>query len=146
MHKALDLGITLFDTADVYGGEFGGSESYLGEILGDRRKDVVLATKFGMKDLIASPASSSRRYIMSAVEGSLRRLRTDWIDLYQLHIPDGVTPIEEALHALDDLVSQGKVRYIGSSNFAAWQVVDAHWTAKQCGFNRFISAQNSTAC
>jgi aryl-alcohol dehydrogenase-like predicted oxidoreductase len=142
VHKALDLGITLFDTADVYGGEFGGSESYLGQILGDRRKDVVLATKFGMKDLTAAPASSSRRYIMSAVEGSLRRLKTDWIDLYQLHIPDGTTPIEETLRALDDLIAQGKVRYVGSSNFAAWQVVEAHWTAEQRGLNRFISAQN----
>ncbi len=142
MHKALDLGITLFDTADVYGGEFGGSERYLGQILGERRKDVVLATKFGMKDLTAAPASSSRRYIMSAVEGSLRRLGTDWIDLYQLHIPDGVTPVEETLRALDDLVHQGKIRYAGSSNFAAWQAVEAHWTARQLGVNPFISAQN----
>ena len=142
VHKALDLGITLFDTADVYGGEFGGSETYLGQILGERRKDVILATKFGMKDLTAAPASSSRRYIMSAVEGSLRSLNTDWIDLYQIHIPDGFTPIEETLRALDDLIRQGKVRYVGSSNFAAWQVVEAHWTAKQLGINSFVSAQN----
>lgn len=142
VHKALDLGVTLFDTADIYGGELGGSESYLGQILGNRRKDVVLATKFGMKDLTAAPASSSRRYIMSAVEGSLRRLKTDWIDLYQLHTPDGTTPIEETLRALDDLIAQGKVRYVGSSNLAAWQVVEAHWTAERRGLNHFISAQN----
>src|SRR5438270_1183802 len=131
VHKALDVGITLFDTADIYGNS-GGSEEYLGQILGDRRKDVVLATKFGMPmDEAETQKGASRRYIMSAVEGSLRRLRTDWIDLYQLHAPDPLTPIEETLRALADLVHQGKVRYIGCSNLPAWQVVEAQWTARQ---------------
>ena len=130
IHKALDLGITLFDTADTYG-ERGGSETCMGQILGDDRKRIVLATKFGMPmDDEGVKVGGSRRYIMSAVEDSLRRLRTDWIDLYQIHQPDPRTPIEETLRALDDLVRQGKVRYIGCSNFPAWQVMEAQWTAK----------------
>jgi aryl-alcohol dehydrogenase-like predicted oxidoreductase len=141
VHKALDLGITLFDTADSYG-DRGGSEQSLGEILGERRKDIVLATKFGMPVDDAEVPRTSRRYIMMAVETSLRRLRTDWIDLYQLHRPDPATPIEETLRALDDLIHQGKVRYIGSSNLAAWQAVDAHWTSLHLNLNRFISCQN----
>ena len=123
MHKALDLGITLFDTADIYGddgGARGASEELLGQILGARRKDIVLATKFGLP--MDPPAErlkgASRRYIMSAVEASLKRLSTDWIDLYQVHRPDPLTPIEETLRALDDLIRQGKVRYIGCSNYA----------------------------
>lgn len=144
IHKALDAGITLFDTADVYApGTPGSSEEQMGEVLGDRRKDIVLATKFGMQmDKEGVKKGASRRYIMSAVEDSLRRLKTDWIDLYQLHRPDGDTPIEETLRALDDLVKQGKVRYVGVSNMPAWQVVEAHWTAKTHGFNRFISCQD----
>jgi aryl-alcohol dehydrogenase-like predicted oxidoreductase len=142
VHKALDLGITLFDTADTYGNR-GGSEEALGEILGERRKDIVLATKFGMPmDDAKVLAGASRRYIMRAAEASLRRLRTDWIDLYQLHTPDARTPIEETLRALDDLIRQGKVRYFGSSNLAAWQAVDASWTSRQSGLNRFVSCQN----
>jgi aryl-alcohol dehydrogenase-like predicted oxidoreductase len=142
VHKALDLGITLFDTADIYG-KSGGSEECLGQALGDRRKDIVLATKFGMAmDAAEIKKGASRRYIMSAVEDSLRRLKTDWIDLYQLHCPDPLTPIEETLRALDDLIRQGKVRYIGCSNLPAWQVVDAQWTAKQLGINAFISCQD----
>src|ERR1700719_2804391 len=125
--KALERGITLFDTADIYGGH-GGSEEAIGQILGARRKDIVLATKFGMAMDNAEKKGASRRYIMFAVEGSLRRLRTDWIDLYQVHQPDPLTPIDETLRALDDLIRQGKVRYIGCSNFAAWQVVEALWT------------------
>jgi aryl-alcohol dehydrogenase-like predicted oxidoreductase len=140
VHKALDLGVTLFDTADSYGNR-GGSEQFLGEILGERRKDVVLATKFGMPVDAAVPRTS-RRYIMMAIEASLRRLKTDWIDLYQLHRPDPSTPIEETLRALDDLIHQGKVRYIGNSNLAAWQAVDAHWTSLHRNLNRFISCQN----
>jgi len=142
VHKALDLGITLFDTADIYG-ENGGSEDFLGRILGERRKDIVLATKFGM-EFGASGAmkGASRRYIVSAVEDSLRRLKTDWIDLYQLHTPDPLTPIEETLRSLDDLVGQGKVRYIGCSNMPAWQVVEAEWTARQHGWERFICCQD----
>jgi aryl-alcohol dehydrogenase-like predicted oxidoreductase len=142
VHRALDVGITLFDTADVYGNR-GGSETQLGEILGPRRKDIVLATKFAMPmDDTGSMAGASRRYIMTAVEASLKRLKTDWIDLYQVHSPDAATPIEETLSALDDLVRQGKVRYIGCSNFAAWQVVDAQWTAKDRQLTHFISAQD----
>jgi aryl-alcohol dehydrogenase-like predicted oxidoreductase len=139
VHAALDAGITLFNTSDSYGD----SEKVLGEILGDRRKDIVLATKF------ATPLTpdqrgrfnGSRSYIMRAVEDSLRRLRTDYIDLYQYHFPDPLTPIEETLRALDDLVRQGKVRYIGCSNFSAWQLVDADWTARHLGLNRFHSTQ-----
>src|SRR5690606_23407071 len=142
IHKALDLGITLFDTADIYGNR-GGSETQMGKILGPRRKDIVLATKFGMPmDDEGRKVGASRRYIMQAVEDSLRRLQTDWIDLYQQHQPDPRTPIEETLRALDDLVRQGKVRYIGNSNFASWQLADADWTARQLGLNRFVSAQD----
>jgi aryl-alcohol dehydrogenase-like predicted oxidoreductase len=142
VHKALDLGITLFDTADTYGNH-GGSESYLGEILGDARKQIVLASKFGMPmDDVGEKMGGSRRYIMNAVEDSLRRLRTDWIDLYQLHRPDPRTPIEETLRALDDLVRQGKVRYIGCSNLPAWQVVESCWTSRVCGLNGFVSCQD----
>jgi aryl-alcohol dehydrogenase-like predicted oxidoreductase len=142
VHRALDVGITLFDTADSYGNR-GGSETMLGEILGDRRKDIVLATKFSQPmDDAQTLKGASRRYIMSAVEASLRRLKTDWIDLYQQHLPDPLTPIEETLRALDDLTRQGKVRYIGCSNFPAWQVIDAIWTSRLHDLNAFVSAQN----
>lgn len=142
VHKALDVGITLFDTADVYG-ERGGSEACLGEILGNERKRIVLASKFGMAmDDAGSKSGASRRYIMAAVEDSLRRLRTDWIDLYQVHRADPLTPIEETLRALDDLVRQGKVRYIGCSNFAAWQIVEAQWTARAANLDAFVSCQD----
>lgn len=142
VHRALDTGITLFDTADNYGNR-GGSETLLGEMLGDRRKDIVLATKFSMPmDDSGLRKGASRRYMMSAVEASLRRLKTDWIDLYQLHRPDPLTPIEETLRALDDLIHQGKVRYIGSSNLSGWQVADAQWTSRHHGLNAFVSAQN----
>lgn len=142
IHKALDLGITLFDTADTYG-ERGGSETLMGQILGDDRKRIVLATKFAMPmDDVGVKIGGSRRYIMQAVEDSLRRLRTDWIDLYQMHQTDPNTPIEETLRALDDLVRQGKVRYIGCSNFPAWQLVEAAWTAKSDGLNPFVSCQD----
>lgn len=142
VHKALDLGVTLFDTADIYGNR-GGSEEQLGQILGERRKDIVLASKFGMAmDEAGRLKGASRRYIMAAVEGSLRRLKTDWIDLYQLHQPDPLTPIEETLRALDDLVRQGKVRYVGCSNLPAWRVVEAQWTARELLLNPFISCQD----
>ncbi len=142
VHKALDLGITLFDTADMYGNE-GGSEEYLGQTLGDRRKDIVLATKFGWDmDKAGLLKGASRRYVMSAIEASLRRLKTDWIDLYQLHLPDPLTPIEETLRCLDDLIRQGKVRYIGCSNLPAWQVVEAQWISRQLGLDAFISCQD----
>jgi aryl-alcohol dehydrogenase-like predicted oxidoreductase len=142
VHKALDLGITLFDTADSYGRR-GGSETLLGQILGSRRKEVVLATKFGTAmDDEGTLKGASRRYIMTAVEASLRRLQTDWIDLYQLHHPDPTVPIEETLRALDDLVRQGKVRQIGSSNFSGGQVIEADETARRADLHRFVSAQN----
>jgi aryl-alcohol dehydrogenase-like predicted oxidoreductase len=142
VHEALDAGITLFDTADIYGGN-GGSEEILGQVLGERRKDVIVATKFGgPMDAAGKMKGASRRYILSAVEASLRRLKTDWIDLYQLHFPDPLTPMEETLRTLDDLVQQGKVRYIGSSNLAAWQVVEANWISRELGINAFISCQN----
>ena len=142
VHKALDLGITLFDTADTYG-ERGGSETILGQILGNRRKDIVLATKFGMPmDDAGILKGGSRRYIHSAVEASLRRLKTDWIDLYQLHQPDPLTPIEETLRTLEDLIRQGKVRYIGCSNLPSWQVVESLWTARHLGLNAFVSCQD----
>lgn len=142
IHKALDLGITLFDTADTYG-ERGGSETVMGRILGQERKRIVLATKFGMPmDDSGEKQGGSRRYIMQAVEDSLRRLSTDWIDLYQMHQTDPRTPVEETLRALDDLIRQGKVRYIGCSNFPAWQVTEAAWTARTAGLNGFVSCQD----
>ena len=142
IHKALDLGITFFDTADTYG-EMGGSETLMGQILGDDRTRIVLATKFANPmDTAGVKRGTSRHYIMNAVEDSLRRLRTDWIDLYQVHNPDPRTPIEETLRALDDLIRQGKVRYIGCSNFPAWQVVEAQWTARSNGLNGFVSCQD----
>ncbi|NUO92843.1 MAG: aldo/keto reductase [Dermatophilaceae bacterium] len=144
VRQAIDSGITLFDTADIYGQ--GASEEMLGLALGSERENVVVATKFGM-DMQGSNGPDwgvrgSRRYVRKAVEASLRRLGTDWIDLYQLHRPDPVTPIDETLAALDELVTEGKVRYIGSSNFTGWQVVDADWTARAAGTARFVSAQN----
>lgn len=142
VHRALDLGVTLFDTADIYGNR-GGSEEQLGAILGPRRKDIVLATKFGMAmDDSGAKKGASRRYIIEALEASLRRLKTDWIDLYQLHTPDPKTPLEETLAALDDLVHAGKVRYIGCSNLPAWQVAHAHWAACQRSLTAFVSAQD----
>lgn len=143
---SIESGITLFDTADSYGGSPGGSEELLGRALGSRRDQVVVATKFGA-DLGGTNgpdwgARASRRYVRTAVEASLRRLGTDWIDLYQLHRPDAVTPAEETLAVLHDLVTEGKVRYLGSSNYAGWQVVDADWTARTAGTTRFVSAQN----
>lgn len=141
--KALDLGINFFDVADVYGNR-GTSEEFLGLALGSHRSDVIIATKFAG---LMSPTRSwmqggSRRWITAAVEGSLRRLGTDYIDLYQMHRPDDTTPIEETLRALDDLVRQGKVRYLGCSNFAAWQLTAAEWTSRLHHLNRFVSAQN----
>lgn len=142
IHKAIDLGITLFDTADIYAG-LGGSETVLGTVLGDRRKDIVLASKYAKP--MASDGTkqgASRRYIMQAVEASLRRLKTDYIDLYQQHDYDPLTPLEETLRALDDLIRQGKVRYIGNSNFPAWRVAEAEFTARAMNVPRFISCQD----
>ena len=136
---AIEAGITLFDTADIYGDTQ--SEVFLGKALGKRRQDIVLATKFGMKVQGDDRRfGGSRRWMMRAVEDSLKRLGTDYLDLYQLHAPDADTPIDETLRGLDDLVTQGKVRYIGNSNFKGWQIADADWSA--AGGARFVSAQN----
>jgi aryl-alcohol dehydrogenase-like predicted oxidoreductase len=143
---AIDAGITLFDTADGYGGH-GASEEAMGEVLEGRWDQVVLATKWGHQggDMgygAAAGAKGGRKYIRHAVEQSLRRLRTDHIDLLQLHSPDPVTPIAETLAALDELIQAGKVRYIGHSNFVGWQLAEAAFVAKENGLNPFISAQN----
>jgi aryl-alcohol dehydrogenase-like predicted oxidoreductase len=145
VHAALDEGITLFDTADSYGA----SEERLGELLAGVRDDVVLATKFGsdvrprgLSNGEDWGARGGRRYIVRSVESSLRRLRSDWIDLYQLHRPDPATPVDETLSALDDLVRAGKVRYLGSSNFTGWQVAEAEWVSRTRHLERFVSAQN----
>lgn len=141
---AIEHGATLFDTADTYG--LGASEELLGDALGIRRDQVVIATKFGMDMQGNSGDDHGRRgsaaYVRTSVEASLRRLRTDYIDLYQLHVPDPRTPIEETLGALDDLVTDGTVRAIGCSNLAAWQVVDAAWTSRTCDLESFVTAQN----
>lgn len=146
VHAAVDAGITLFDVADTYGREPGLSETMLGKALGNKRSGVVLATKFGMDMKGGSGpdfgARGSRRYIIQAVEASLRRLGTDWIDLYQFHTPDPLTPIDETLAALDTLVRSGKVRYIGHSNRSGWQIAQAEYVARELGTARFISTQN----
>lgn len=142
VNKALEAGITLFDTADIYGGR-GVSEEFLGAALQGHRRDVVVATKFA-GPMGEGPywGGTSRRYIFEAVDASLRRLGTDYIDLYQVHFPDPRTPLEETMRALDDVVRQGKVRYIGCSNYAAWQVVESQWIARTNLSTPFISAQN----
>lgn len=142
VEKALDHGVTLFDTADIYGNR-GGSERVLGKVLGSRRKKVVLATKVGKPmDDAGTMKGASRRYILSEIEASLKRLQTDWIDLYQIHEPDPQTPIEETLRTLDDLVRQGKVRYIGCSNFSAPEVMDACRISEESGISGFITCQD----
>jgi aryl-alcohol dehydrogenase-like predicted oxidoreductase len=142
VEAALEAGITFFDTADVYGGTK--SEVMLGKALGARRHDVVLATKVGIP-LGAGPyfGGGSRRYIVRAVEASLTRLGADHVDLLQMHRFDDETPLDETLRALDDLISAGKVRYIGNSNYAGWQIADADWMARGGQFARFVSAQNN---
>jgi aryl-alcohol dehydrogenase-like predicted oxidoreductase len=145
LDAAQDVGVTLLDTSDTYGGN-GASEELLGEALLGRRDEFVVATKFGMDMQGANGADhgvrASRRYVRRAVEASLRRLQVDHIDLYQLHTPDLTTPIEETLSVLTDLVHEGKVGYLGCSNFAGWQVADADWTARTAGLERFVSVQN----
>jgi aryl-alcohol dehydrogenase-like predicted oxidoreductase len=142
VHAAIALGVNLIDTADSYGSR-GGSEEALGRILGDKRKEIVLATKFGLPmDEAGMLRGASRRYVMQAVEASLKRLGTDRIDLYQLHRPDAQTPIEETLRALDDLVRQGKVRFIGCSNLSAQQVIAAQDVARRHGLAAFVSCQD----
>ncbi|MBX3091716.1 MAG: aldo/keto reductase [Cryobacterium sp.] len=143
---AIDAGITFFDGADIYGKQRGLSETLMGHALKGRRERIVLATKFGMDMEGANGpdwgARGSRRYIRIAIEASLRRLQTDWIDLYQMHAPDPLTPIEETLATLDDLVREGKIRYYGHSNFAGWQIAEAEFTAILARHPRFVSAQN----
>jgi len=143
---AIEAGITLFDTADIYGSQRGLSETLMGNALQGKRDRIVLATKFGMDmDGTNGPdwgARGSRRYIRLAVEASLRRLQTDWIDLYQLHQPDPLTPIGETIAALDELIAEGKVRYIGHSNLSGWQIADAEYQAELGNHPKFISAQN----
>ncbi|MDP5225876.1 MULTISPECIES: aldo/keto reductase [Arthrobacter] len=143
---AIDAGVTLFDVADTYGATPGLSEEMLGKALRGRREDIVLATKFGMDMQGVNGADhgarGSRRYIIRSVEASLKRLGTEWIDLYQFHTPDDLTPVEETLRALDDLVTSGKVRYIGHSNRAGWQIAEAEFMARALGTERFISSQN----
>jgi len=142
VHAALDAGITLFDTADLY--SRGASETMLGEALGNRRKDAVLVTKFGvtMDESGRRGTEGSARYVREAIEASLRRLKTDWIDVYYHHRPDPKTPIEETLSALDELVRAGKVRHIGCSNFSAAQIDAADTVAHQKGLARFVTAQD----
>lgn len=146
VHAALEAGITLFDVADSYGKTAGLSETILGKALGAERANVIVATKFGMDAAGANGVDwgrrGSRKYIIAAVEASLRRLGTDFIDLYQFHTPDPHTPIAETVSALDDLIRAGKVRYIGHSNMAGWQVAEAEFTARELGGNRFVSSQN----
>ncbi|WP_226532748.1 aldo/keto reductase [Microbacterium paraoxydans] len=142
---ALANGITFFDTADMYGAVAGASETLMGEALEGRRDRVVLATKFGHERDMGyefPAARGSRRYIRRAVEESLRRLRTDWIDLYQLHLPDRETPIAETTDALDELVREGKIRYFGHSNFRGWEIAEAEFTSRARSSGRFVSAQN----
>jgi aryl-alcohol dehydrogenase-like predicted oxidoreductase len=146
VNAALEAGVTLLDTSDTYGNG-GGSEELLGEVLAGRRDEVVLATKFGHQDFDmgygpAAGAKGGRAYIRRAVERSLRRLRTDYLDLYQIHTPDPVTPVAETLAALGELVAEGKVRYLGHSNFTGWQIADAAHVARAAGGVPFISAQN----
>lgn len=142
INAALDAGINFFDTADLYGGSK--SEDFIGQALGPQRKEVVLATKFGGVAYMQKKGEhwGTRAYIVDCVEASLRRLRTDWIDLYQIHFPDATTPIEETLAALDDLVRQGKVRAIGSSNFSSMQIDEAQTQSQTCRLAHFATAQN----
>ncbi len=146
LDAAQDVGVTFLDTADIYGGTPGGSEELLGQALLGRREEFVVATKFGI-DMQAvngtvQGGTGSRSYIRRAVESSLRRLQTDHIDLYQQHRPDPLTPVEETLAALSELVREGKVRYLGCSNVAGWQIADAAWTSRTAGHERFVSVQN----
>jgi aryl-alcohol dehydrogenase-like predicted oxidoreductase len=141
VEAALDAGVTLFDTADIYGNK-GGSERFLGEVLEGRRDGVVLATKFGGDMGDGTKARGSRDYIRKAIDGSLERLRTEYVDLYQYHTPDHVTPFAETFGALDELVHEGKVRYVGHSNLEPAEVEEVDALAREHGWTRPVSAQN----
>jgi aryl-alcohol dehydrogenase-like predicted oxidoreductase len=140
-HRAMDLGVTLFDTADMYGTPWGHSEEVLGEIIQGHRSEIVLLSKFGRRES-SQELDTSRAYTLKAIEGSLKRLRTDWLDIYMVHWPDARTPTEETLRALDDIVTSGKARYIGCSNYPAWRVVEAKWTSRQAGVRGFVCSEN----
>ena len=142
VHKALDLGISLFDTADYYGSTPGDSEEVLGDLIQGQREKIVLATKFGVPLVGDRTPNNSRAYILQAIEGSLRRLKTDWIDIYMIHWPDASTAMEETLRALDDIVKSGKVRYIACSNLTPWRIVESKWIAKEASTHSFIAAQD----
>jgi len=140
---ALDEGINFFDTSDIYGSGGSESEIYLGRALGARRHEAVIATKFGVPTGTGpNDGGGSRRYVLAAAEASLKRLGSDYIDVYLQHIPDANTPIEETLDALDTLIQQGKVRYAGCSNFSGWQITDAAWQAQTRGLRGLVTAQN----
>ena len=142
VEKALDSGVTLFDTADVYGPR-GLSEEFLGVALKGKRREAIIATKFmGPMGEGTLWSGASRRYIFDAIDASLKRLDTDYVDLYQIHFPDVNTPIAETMRALDEVVRSGRARYVGCSNFAGWQVVEAQWVARSGHFSEFVSAQN----
>ena len=142
VERALDLGVTLFDTADIYGGPSGNSETILGRALGARRKDVVVVTKFGIDLQAGGRGNGSRSYALNAIEKSLQRLDTDYIDVFMFHLYDAETPTDETLRALDEIIRSGKARYIACSNHAAWHVVDAMWVARQINSNAFIAVSN----
>lgn len=142
IHQALDHGVTLFDTAPVYGVKGGESEQILGKALGARRQDVVVLTKFGMMLDRTGRTNTSRAAILKDIEASLQRLDTDYIDIYMLHWPDWKTPLDETLRALDDIVTSGKARYIGCSNIPAWRLVEAQWISKSDRLHKFIVSQN----
>ncbi|HEY8386213.1 MAG TPA: aldo/keto reductase [Porticoccaceae bacterium] len=143
LHRALDLGVNLFDTAPIYGEKGGESEEILGRVLGSRRQDAIIVTKFGVAiPAGSSPNDTSRRAIMREIEASLKRLDTDYIDIYMLHWPDWSTPMEETLRALEDIVTSGKARYIGCSNIPAWRLVEAQWISRTDRLHRFIVSQN----
>jgi aryl-alcohol dehydrogenase-like predicted oxidoreductase len=140
VHRALELGVTLFDTADVYGSPWGHGEEVLGEVIHGQRENLVLVSKFGRSQ--AGVVDNSRSYALKAIEGSLKRLRTDWIGIYMVHFQDAATPMDETLRALDDIVTSGKARYIACSNFAAWRVVEANWVSRELQAHSFICVQN----
>jgi len=143
VHKALDLGITLFDTADYYGSTPGNSEDVLGDLIAGQRDKIVLTTKFGVPLVGADRTpNNSRSFVLNAIEGSLRRLKTDWVDIYMIHWPDASTPMEETLRALDDIISSGKARYIACSNLAPWRIVESKWIAREISSHGFIAAQD----